>query len=91
MNGRVIHYIKQHYHFVKLSVNCFVMCNLFNITCCINRNSFSDTCKTPILVTFYIVLCPQNLLTGFRNVLDPVVIVANVLKPCLPYCSFSFL
>ena len=31
---------------------CFIMCNVVNITCCIDMISFRDT--------FHIVLCPQN-------------------------------
>ena len=31
---------------------CFIMCNVVNITCCIDMVSFRDT--------FHIVLCPQN-------------------------------
>ena len=60
MSGTVIHYIKQHNHFLKLSSDCFVTLIIFNITCCIDMDSFSDTSKAVILVTFYIVLCLQN-------------------------------
>ena len=60
MSGTVIHYIKQHNHFLKLSSDCFVMLIVFNITCCTDMDSFSDTSKAVILVTFYIVLCLQN-------------------------------
>ena len=56
----MIHYIKQHNHFLKLSSDCFVMLIVFNITCCTDMDSFSDTSKAVILVTFYIVLCLQN-------------------------------
>ena len=56
----MIHYIKQHNHFLKLSSDCFVTLIIFNITCCIDMDSFSDTSKAVILVTFYIVLCLQN-------------------------------
>ena len=56
----MIHYIKQHNHFLKLSSDCFVTLIVFNITCCIDMDSFSDTSKAVILVTFYIVLCLQN-------------------------------
>ena len=56
----MIHYIKQHNHFLKLLSDCFVMLIVFNITCCTDMVSFSDTSKAVILVTFYIVLCLQN-------------------------------
>ena len=59
MGGALIHYIKQH-HFLKLSSDCFGTCIVFNITCCIGMDSFSDTSKAVILVTFYIVQCLQN-------------------------------
>ena len=60
MSGSVIHYIKLHNHFLKLSSDCFVTLIVFNITCCIDMDSFSNTSKAVILVTFYIVLCLQN-------------------------------
>ena len=60
MSGTLIHYIKQHNHFLKLSPDCFVTLTVFNITCCIDMDSFSDTSRAVILVTFYIVLCLQN-------------------------------
>ena len=60
MSGTVIHYIKQHNHFLKLLSDCFVTLIVFNITCCTDMVSFSDTSKAVILVTFYIVLCLQN-------------------------------
>ena len=56
----MIHYIKQHNHFLKLSSNCFATLIVFNITCCIAMDSFIDTSKAVILVTFFIVLCLQN-------------------------------
>ena len=56
MSGTLIHYIKQHNHFLKLSFDYFI----FNITCCIDMDSFSDTSKAVIPVTIYIVLCLQN-------------------------------
>ena len=60
MSGTVIHYIKQQNHFLKLLSDCFVTLIVFNITSCIDMDSFSDTFKAVILVTFYIVLCLQN-------------------------------
>ena len=60
MSSTLIYYIKQHNHFLKLSFDCFLTCNVFNITCCFDMDSFSDTSKAAIPVTFYIVLCLQN-------------------------------
>ena len=60
MNGILIHYIKQHNHFLKLSFDCFITCNVFNITCCIDMDSFSATSKAVIPVVICIVLCLQN-------------------------------
>ena len=37
-----------------------IMCNVFNITCCIDMDSFSNTSKAVIPVTIYILLCLQN-------------------------------
>ena len=68
MNGILIYYIKQHNHFLKLSLDCFITCNVFNITCCIDMDSFSATSKAVILVAIYIVLSLQN--RGFRNISD---------------------
>ena len=42
MSGTLIHYIKQLNHFLKLSFDYFITCNVFNITCCIDMDSFSD-------------------------------------------------
>ena len=56
----MIHYIKQYNHFLKLSSDCFITLIVFNITCCTDIDSFSNTSKAVILVTFYIVLCLQN-------------------------------
>ena len=63
---------------------CFIMCNVVNITCCIDMVSFRDT--------FHIVLCPQNktFVDKFRNILDLAIVVANLLKNWLPYSGFSF-
>ena len=60
MSGTLIHYIKQHNHFLKLSFDYFITCNVFNITCCIDMDSFSDTSKAVILVIIYIVLYLQK-------------------------------
>ena len=60
MSGALIHYIKQDNHFLKLSFDCFITCNILNIAYCINMDSFSITLKAVIPVTFYIVLCLQN-------------------------------
>ena len=60
MSGTLIHYIKQHNHFLKLSFNYFITCNIFNITCCIDMDSFSDTSKAVIPFTIYIGLYLQN-------------------------------
>ena len=40
ISGTLIHYIKQHDNFLKLSFDCFITCNIFNITSCINMDSF---------------------------------------------------
>ena len=56
MSGTLIHYIKQHNRFLKLSFAYFI----FNITCCIDMDSFNDTSKAVIPVAIYIVLCLQN-------------------------------
>ena len=60
MRGTLIHYIKQHNHFLKLSFDCFITFNVFSITCCIDMDSFSATSKAVILVAIYIVLCLKN-------------------------------
>ena len=60
MSDTLIHYIKQRNHFLKLSFDCFITCNVFNISCCIDMDSFSDTSKAFITVTIKIVLCLQN-------------------------------
>ena len=60
MSGTVIHYIKQHNHCLKLSFDCFIKCNVFNITCCIYMDSFSTTSKAVNLIAIFIVLCLQN-------------------------------
>ena len=60
MSGTLIHYIKQYNNFLELSFDCFITCNVFNITCCIDMDSFSATSKATILVAIYIVLCIQN-------------------------------
>ena len=54
--GTLIHYIKQHNHFLKFSFDCIV----FIITCCIGMGNFSNTLKDVILVTFYKAQCLQN-------------------------------
>ena len=58
----VVHWfiIKSNNHLLKLPFDYFITCNVFNITNCIDIDSFSDTFKAVILVTFYIVLCLQN-------------------------------
>ena len=60
MSGTLIHYIKQHNHFLKLSFDYIITCNVYNITCCTDMDSFSDTSKAVIPVTIYIVLCLRN-------------------------------
>ena len=60
MSGTMIHYIKQYNNFLKLSLDCFITCIVFNITCYNEMNSFSATSKAVILVAIYIVLCLQN-------------------------------
>ena len=57
MSNTLINYIKQHNRFLKLSIDCFMKCNAFHITCCIDMDRFSTTSKAVILVTIYIVLC----------------------------------
>ena len=49
-SGKLIHYIKHHNHFLKLSFDYFIPCNVSNITCCIDMVSFSDTSKAVIPV-----------------------------------------
>ena len=41
-------------------------------------------------LTQYIQVCRQGLQIGFRNILDPEIVVANVLKIWLSCCGFSF-
>ena len=60
MSGVRIHCWKKQNHFLKLSFNCFLTSNVFNVTCCIKMDSFSVTFKTIILVTIYIFLYLQN-------------------------------
>ena len=55
-----IHYIKQHKHFLKLSFDCFLTCNVFGITCCINMKNFNVTSIAVLPVTIYIVLWFQH-------------------------------
>ena len=88
MNGILIYYIKQHNHFLKLSLDCFITCNVFNITCCIDMDSFSATSKAVILVAIYIVLSLQN--RGFRNISDLATFVAHLINIWLSCCNFSF-
>ena len=52
LSGTLIHYIKQHNNFLKLSFDYFTTCNVFNITNCIDMDNFSDTFKAAVLVTF---------------------------------------
>ena len=56
VKGVQIHYAKQHENFLKLSFDCFITRNVFNINCNINMDSFSVTSRAIILVTIYIVL-----------------------------------
>ena len=42
MSGTLIHYMKQHNHFLKLLFDYFIT-SVFNITCCIDMDSISDT------------------------------------------------
>ena len=60
MSGTLIHYIKQHNHFLKLPFDCFITCNVFTATSCTKRDNFNTTFKAVILVAIYIVLCLQN-------------------------------
>ena len=60
LSGTLIHYIKQHKYFLKLSFYSFITFNVFNITCCIEIDSFNVTSNAAILVTIYIVLYLQN-------------------------------
>ena len=84
MSSTLIHYIKQHNHFLKLSFDCFITCDVFNVTCCIDMDSFSDTSKAVILVAISIVdvFKIKHLQIGFRNILDPAFVVSNT-KVCL--------
>ena len=84
MIGTLIHYIK-HDHFLKLSFDGFITCNIFNITSCIDMDSFSTTSKAVILVAIYIVPYLQNktFLIGFRNILYLATVEANLLKTWL--------
>ena len=60
MSVTLIHNIKHYSNFLKLSSDCFITYNIFNITCCIDMDSFSTTSKAAILVAIYRVLCLQN-------------------------------
>ena len=60
MSGPLIHCIKLHNHILKLLSDCFATLIVFNITCCIDMDSFSDTSNVVLLARFYIVLCLQN-------------------------------
>ena len=84
MIGTLIHYIKLHNHFLKL-FDGFITCNIFNITSCIDMDSFSTTSKAVILVAIYIVPYLQNktFLIGFRNILYLATVEANLLKTWL--------
>ena len=92
MSDTLIHYIKQHSYFLKLWFDCFITCNVFNIACCIDMDSFRDTSEAGILVTFYIVLCLQNktFVDRIRNIVELVIVVANLLNIWLPYCGVFF-
>ena len=75
---------KSKFLFLKLSFDCFITCDVFNITCCIDMDSFSDTSKAVILVAISIVhvFKIKHLKIGFRNILDPAFVVSNT-KVCL--------
>ena len=60
ISGTLIYYIKQYNNFLKLLLDCFITCIVFNTTCYIEMDSFSATSKAVILVAIYIVLCLQN-------------------------------
>ena len=60
ISGTLIHYIKQYNNFLKLFLDCFIACIVFNTTCYIGMDSFSATSKAVILVAIYIGLCLQN-------------------------------
>ena len=62
MGSRLIHQIKQHKHFLKLLLDCFLTCSIFNVTCCMNMVKLtfkavdfqSITFKAVLLVIIYI-------------------------------------
>ena len=60
MSSILIHYLKQHNHFLKLSFDYFITCIVLTITCCNAKDSFSVTSKAVILVAIYVFLCLQN-------------------------------
>ena len=60
ISGTLIYYIKQYNNFLKLLLDCFITCIVFNTTCYIEMDSFSATSKAVILVAIYIVLYLQN-------------------------------
>ena len=62
MSNTLINYIKQHNRLLKLFTDCFMKCNAFDITCCIDMDSFTTTSKAIILVTIYRVLRPAKII-----------------------------
>ena len=80
MSGTLIHYIKQRNDILKFSFDYFITSNVFNITCCIDMDSFSNTSKAVILVTIYVVLCLQNktFVDRVQNILDPTFVVSVI-------------
>ena len=92
MSSSLIYYIKQHSHFLKLLFDRFITCNVFNITCYIDMDNFTDTSKAVILVTIYIVLClwDKTFVYRVQKYLDLAFVLANLLKIWQPYCGFSF-
>ena len=91
IGGRLIHYIKQHRHLLKLLFDCFLTCSVFNITCCINMVNFSITFKAVILVLIYITSCFQNIsINTTKRIFYLAVAVTNLQKVSASYSIFSF-
>lgn len=51
---------KQHKHLLKLSVNCFLICNILEVTCKINIDNFGIYLKVFVLLAISVLLCLTN-------------------------------
>ena len=57
---RLNFYFKHHKHPLKLSFDCFLICNILKVTCNINTNKFDLHLKVFTLLIVYVPLCLTN-------------------------------